>query len=109
MRRNNSMRPLASVLSCFLILAMQASAEVGQWFAGKLLADTPVRLELSAAAALAPWRMMNAAGMTEREDGSRDVAFSAPGAPGISGVYRMRDGAPGDRALSDGRAVPASR
>ena len=95
MRRNNSMRPLASALSCFLILAMQASAEVGQWFAGKLLADTPVRLELSAAAALAPWRMMNAAGMTEREDGSRDVAFSAPGAPGISGVYRIRDGAPG--------------
>ena len=83
------------VLSIAILAMVTARAEVGQWFAGKLLADTPVRLELSAAAALAPWRMMNAAGMTEREDGSRDVSFSAPGAPGISGVYRMRDGAPG--------------
>ena len=107
---------LASVLSCvsclswFLFLAPRATAEVGQWFAGKLLADTPVRLELSAAAALAPWRMMNAAGMTEREDGSRDVSFSAPGAPGISGVYRMRDGgAPGGRALPVGADLRAAR
>ena len=97
------------VLSTVILATATARAEVGQWFAGKLLADTPVRLELSAAAALAPWRMMNAAGMTEREDGSRDVAFSAPGAPGISGVYRMRDGAsgggaPGGRALPDGGA-----
>ena len=115
MKTHISMRPVASVLSCvsclswFLFLAPRASAEVGQWFAGKLLADTPVRLELSAAAALAPWRMMNAAGMTEREDGSRDVSFSAPGAPGISGVFKMSPGRDvSTKRPGDGRAVGAS-
>ena len=107
-----SMRHLASAVSClswFLLVAPRASAEVGQWFAGKLLADTPVRLELSAAAALAPWRMMNAAGMTEREDGSRDVSFSAPGAPGISGVFKMSPGRDvSTKRPGDGRAVGAS-
>ena len=80
------------VAAVLLAAASGARADVGQWFAGKLLADTPVRLELSAAAALSPWRMMGVSGMTEREDGTRDVAFSAGGAPRIPGTYRMRDG-----------------
>ena len=85
------------LLAWFLFSVLPARAEVGQWFAGKLLADTPVRLELSAAAALSPWRMMGVSGMTEREDGTRDVVFSAGGAPRIPGTYRMRDGAnPGE-------------
>ena len=76
----------------FFLISLPASAEVGQWFAGKLLADEPVALRLSASAALSPWRMMGVSGMTEQEDGTRDVAFSASGAPRIPGTYRMRDG-----------------
>ena len=84
-------------LCALCVLCAETHADVGQWFAGKLLADTPVRVELSAAAALSPWRMMGVSGMTEQADGTRDVAFSASGAPRIPGTYRMRDGAnPGE-------------
>ena len=81
---------------CAVLVAMTvaaaARAEVKASFAGRLVVDSPVSLELAAKGALAPWKMMNASGMTEREDGTRDFAFSAPDEPRVAGTFKVGPG-----------------
>ena len=78
-----------------LLAAIDALANVWPSFAGRLLLDAPVPMALEAKGALAPWRMMHASGMTERDDGTRDFAFTSDGAPRISGTFRVGNGAAG--------------
>ena len=80
-----------TVIAGALVAAVGARADVWASFAGRLLLDKPVPLALEAKGALAPWRMMECSGLTERADGTRDIAFSAPGAPRIVGTFRAVD------------------
>ena len=79
-------------LLLFLLAPSCLQADVRPSFAGRLLIDAPVPLTLNARGALAPWRMMHSSGMTEREDGTRDFAFTADGAPRIAGTFRVSAG-----------------
>ncbi len=87
--------PFATILAAALALPVEADVEMS--FAGRLEIDFPVRLTLAAKGALAPWRTMTTSGMTEREDGTRDFAFSAEGAPRIAGEFRAWNDAAGGR------------
>lgn len=84
-----------ATLAVALFAAQRVDAEVSPSFAGRLVIDTPVSLTLEAKGALSPWRMMHASGMTERPDGTRDFAFSAPDAPRITGTFRVENCAGG--------------
>ena len=79
----------------FAALAVAARADVEMSFAGRLEIDSPVRLALAAKGALAPWRTMTTSGMTEREDGTREFAMAAEGAPRIKGEFRALSGGSG--------------
>ncbi len=89
----------AAALSAALAVAARADVEMS--FAGRLEIDSPARLSLSAKGALAPWRMMTTSGMTQREDGTREFAFSAEDAPRVKGEFRAWDDAAGDRIPED--------
>ena len=72
-----------------ILPALAAHGDVWPSFAGRLLLDKPVPMALEAKGALAPWRMMHASGMTERPDGTRDIAFAAKDAPSINGTFKV--------------------
>ena len=87
----------ASALAFVAALAFPAEADVEMSFAGRLVIDSPVRLTLAAKGALAPWRTMTTSGMTERDDGTREFAMAAEGAPRITGEFRAWNDAAGGR------------
>ena len=87
-------------IAAALVAAVGARADVWPSFAGRLLLNKPVPLALEAKGALAPWRMMESSGLTERSDGTRDIAFSSPGAPRITGTFKAHDGGSGAESPS---------
>ena len=102
------MKTIHAILTAVILPILAARADVWASFAGRLLLDKPVPLALEAKGALAPWRMMHAAGMTERPDGTRDIAFSAPDAPGITGTFRVTDGKDPDAIEAEWTFTPSA-
>jgi len=84
-----------------VVFATTAFADLYPSFAGRVNVDAPVETSFVPSAALSPWRMMFASGMTERADGTRDLSFSASGAPGIKGTFRSVSGSDGGPVTLD--------
>lgn len=88
-------RPLPYAVLASVAFGLTALADLHPSFAGRVDVDHPVATAFVPSAALDPWRMMFASGMTERADGTRDLAFSAAGAPSIRGTFRAVPGPDG--------------
>ena len=83
-----------ALLPLLLCLPSLLRADVCPSVAGRLLMDSPTSLALGAKGALASWKAwFSVTDLAERDDGTRDFAMTAVGAPKIAGTFRAFGGA----------------